>query len=369
MKILAEYSVPYLRGVIEQLGEVTYLPSEEFSPETVADKDWLIIRSITKCTPQLLSGSAVKLITTATIGYDHIDTDYCRAHNIAWFNAPGCNSEAVGQWFGSICASLEVHEGFEPKGKVLGIVGVGHVGKVIERYARALGMQVLRNDPPRAEAEGDSGFVSPGEIISSCDLITFHTPLTRGGKYPTYHLCNDELVRGMRRNPLVINACRGAVTDTSALLSGLEKGVIRDVILDCWEGEPEVSPSLLTKALRATPHIAGFSADGKANGARTCVENGIRFFSLPAIDLSSMTPPPPEEPIIELEQWRDHRIANALLHTLDLTAVEQKLRRDPDTFESLRRGYSLPREPHAYVVRGYTPEEGMILKKIGFRLG
>lgn len=369
MKILAETSVPYLRGVIEDIGQVTYLPSEEFTPDTVRDKDWLIVRSITKCRAELLDGSAVKLITTATIGYDHIDIDFCRSHGIEWSNAPGCNAEAVGQWFGSVVSKLILEQGYDPREHCLGIVGVGHVGAVIQRYAMLLGFRVLLNDPPRQEREGGGDFVALEEIARECDVITFHVPLVRSGKHSTVHLCGKEFIEKLARKPLLINACRGPVCDTDALLCGLSDGKIQGVVMDCWENEPGISPELLSKAWVATPHIAGFSADGKCNGARACVQKGMEYFGVHTPLITRMTPPRPLFPQIDLNSFPDHRIARALLHTLNLTRTDSRLRQQVEPFEYLRRTYEYPREPRAYTIKGYTQKEKSVLEGIGFLLG
>lgn len=366
LKIVAEVSVPYLKGVLERLGTACYLPSQDFTPDLIRDADWLIVRSITKCTEALLKGSKVRLITTATIGYDHIDTDYCDAMGIAWHNAPGCNAEAVGQYFASAISRLVIDTGFDPNGKVLGIVGVGHVGKVVKRYAEAFGMLCLLNDPPRAEVEGADGFVSLRQIAEESDIITLHTPLTKVGKHPTYHLINGEFVDTLQHSPIIINACRGAVTDTEALLSGLKRGKISNVIIDCWEGEPDISTALLDKSFIGTPHIAGFSADGKARGARMCIEKGLSFFGINEPELlTKMYPPALVNAKIDLSQLGDQGIFKALLHTFDPRPTDEHLRngglRD---FEKMRREYDYPREPHAYDFINPTDKQAHFLRQI-----
>lgn len=368
--IIAEASLPYLRGVLEELGEVTYLPSEDFTSETIRDADWLIIRSITKCTPALLEGSRVQLITTATIGFDHIDTTYCDAHGIRWYNSPGCNAGGVGQHTGALLSTLMVEQGYDLRGKTMGIIGAGHTGMYAARYAQALGMRVLLNDPPRAEREGAEGFVSLETIAQEADFIELHLPLTKEGKYPTYHLCDASFIRSLKRKPIINNSCRGPVTDTDALLMGLDEGWVDKVMIDCWEGEPNISRELLSRTFIGTPHIAGFSADGKSNGARMCVENGIRHFGLTSTRLSLMVPPPPAHPVIDLNTFPadSHRVAKAILHTFDPRHVDSLLRTRTDHFEELRRTYDYPREPLAYTVIGGTSEERAALSCLGFHL-
>ena len=176
MKIIADNTIPYLRGIAEPFAEITYIAPEEFTREIIREADALIIRSIDKCTREVLEGSRVKLITTATIGFDHIDTRYCDEAGITWANAPGCNAGSVAQYVFTSLLTLSIRKGISLKGKTLGIVGVGHVGKAVEKLCKAYGMHILRNDPPREEKEGPEGFVSLQTIARESDIITFHVP-------------------------------------------------------------------------------------------------------------------------------------------------------------------------------------------------
>lgn len=346
VKIVAEASVPYVKGVLEDLGEVTYLPSEEFSPETIKGADWLIVRSITKCNRALLEGSSVKLITSATIGFDHIDTAYCQEAGITWYAAPGCNAEAVALYFASAIALLATETGYAPHGKVLGLVGVGNVGCLIERNAKAFGMSVLRNDPPRAEREGGAGFVSLDEIAVQADIIAFHTPLTKEGRFKTVHLLDDAFVDRLQRKPIVMNACRGTVTDNQALLRGLREGRIERTIIDCWEGEPHPSAELLDATWLATPHIAGFSAQGKANGARECVDHGLEYFGLTTQRRGLLFPPVMGDPRLDLTSPQP--LYEAILKAFDIRAIDRNFREKSSQFELLRRTHPYPYEPSQY---------------------
>ena len=198
MKVIVDKKIPYLQGVIERLAdEVVYAEGRDFTPELVRDADALFVRTRTCCDSALLAGSRVRFIATATIGFDHIDTDFCRASGITWTNAPGCNAALL---------LLERERGFSLRGACLGVVGVGHVGSRVADVGRRLGMTVLCCDPPRAEAEGPEGFTSLEELVSRSDLITFHTPLTREGAHPTWHLADEAFFtrRGGRQ-------CRPAV--------------------------------------------------------------------------------------------------------------------------------------------------------------
>lgn len=367
MKIVTDRTVPYLRGIAETFAEVTYLSSDQFTPDAVKDADALIVRSIDKCTRTLLAGSRVRLITTATIGFDHIDTHYCDEAGIRWINAPGCNALSVGQYILASLLTLALRQGESLVGKTLGIVGMGHVGKEVERLATAWGMRILRNDPPRAQAEGEEGFVSLDTIAEEADIITLHVPFTREGRFATYHLADRAFFAKLKRRPWFINSCRGAVHDTAALLEAKQAGRIGSLILDCWENEPRIDRALLAETALATPHIAGFSADGKANATRACLENIARFFGIDREKIGEIVPPPPAHPQIDLDAFLDHRVERAVLTSFNPLPVDQALRDAPEKFEAFRSNYAHPRQFEAYTVLHATPEESALLRLLGFR--
>ncbi len=368
MNIIADTTIPYLKGVLEPVAQVTYLDAAQFTAETVREADALIVRSIDKCTRALLEGSRVRLITTATIGFDHIDTGYCDAVGIKWRNAPGCNAVSVAQYVAASLVRLSLQTGEPLTGKTIGIVGVGHVGREVERVADALGMRLLRNDPPRADQEGDTGFVSLQAIAEEADVITFHVPLERTGKYPTYHLADGTFLRSLQKRPWVINASRGGVHDTKALLEARRNGKIGQLVLDCWEGEPDIDRALLQQTTIATPHIAGFSADGKANATRMCLEEIKAFFGVKIEKLHDVLPPPLTDPVIDLSLFDADRVSHAILTSFDPLSVDQYLRETPERFEWFRAHYPHPREFRAYRILHATAGEQLVLKTLGFEL-
>ena len=268
MQIVADSYIPFLKGLLDDVAHVEYLSPTDITPEAVKDADALIIRTRTKCCEALLKGSKVRFIATATIGFDHIDTKYCAENGISWTNCPGCNADSVNNY---IHAALTTIFGNDIKGKTIGIIGVGNVGSRVARMANSLGMKVLLNDPPRAEKEGAEKFVSLEEIKENADIITIHTPLNK----ETFHIINDEFLASCKKTPLIINAARGEVCDTASLLK--YKG---EIALDCWEGEPNINLELLEKVALGTPHIAGYSVDGKANGTRMSVEAVCKHFGI-----------------------------------------------------------------------------------------
>ena len=323
MKVVIDHKIPYIKEAIEKIAdEVVYLPGNAFTPEAVKDADALIVRTRTRCNRELLEGSQVKFIATATIGYDHIDTAYCQEAGITWTNCPGCNAGSVEQYIFSTFCLLKEKKGLDLEKAVLGIVGVGHVGSRVKRMAEALGMKVLLNDPPRAD-RGEEGFVDLATILRECDVITFHTPLNREGKYATYHLVDENLLFSLERAPFIINASRGEVVDTASLLAALAAGKVKGAVIDTWEYEPNISRELLEVAFLATPHIAGYSADGKANATRMSLEALCGFFGIEA-DFKIV---PPEGPC-----------------DYDPTRDSEWLKAAPEKFEWFRGNYPIRRE-------------------------
>lgn len=336
MKVVVDNKIPYIAGEIEKIAdEVVYLPGDAFTKEEVKEADALVVRTRTHCNRDLLEGSEVKFIVTATIGFDHIDTDYCHEAGIAWTNCPGCNAGSVEQYIHSVLLLLKREKGLKLEEATLGIVGVGHVGSRVKRMAESLGMKVLLNDPPRAD-KGEKGFVDLAKIAEACDVITFHTPLYMEGNYRTYHLAGEDFLFSLQRRPYLINSSRGEVVDTASLLAALSAGKVRDAIIDTWEYEPEISRELLEVAFLGTPHIAGYSADGKANATKMSLEALARFFHAEA----EFNVVPPEAP--NLSPSDD--LEEACLQAYNPTRDSEWLKASPGKFEWFRGNYPLRRE-------------------------
>ncbi|MBQ7672308.1 MAG: 4-phosphoerythronate dehydrogenase [Paludibacteraceae bacterium] len=309
MKVVVDRNIPYVKGFLEPWFDVQYIDQTDFTPEVVRDAEALLIRTRTRCNETLLRGSRVQFIATATIGFDQIDTDYCAKNGIAWTNSPGCNAQGVCDYVETVLDKL-VHDAAD---KTLGIVGVGHVGKLVEQMARRRGFRVLLCDPPRAEQEGAAGFVSLEEIEAKCDIITFHVPLTREGKHPTWHM---ETCSHLKPDTLLINAARGGVIDEQALLRAGNPCVI-----DTWENEPCANKTLIEHALLATYHIAGYTRRGKYNASQMVVDALFEHFGLPG----QVLPGKPED----------------APHIWDIDAVSNQLKAHPEDFETLRETYQL----------------------------
>jgi erythronate-4-phosphate dehydrogenase len=372
LKIIADDKIPFLRGVLEPYAEIVYLPGSRISRHDLLNADALLIRTRTKCTESLLKNTPVKFIGTATIGFDHIDIAWCNKKNIKWINSPGCNSSSVQQYFTAALLKLEKDHHFILKNKTLGIIGAGNVGSKVEMSARALGMNIMLNDPPRARKEGRKGFTDLETLLKESDIITLHVPLNIVGDDQTYHLFDDENFLKLRKGVWFINSSRGEVVDTAALKKALNTGILAGAILDVWENEPDFDLELMSSAYLATPHIAGYSTDGKANGTAMVVNALCRYFDLPLREWYPDNVPEPASPYIRIDcngKSDSDILMTAVVHTYDIAEDDGNLRRSSSDFEKQRGDYRLRREFSAYTVEltGGTAKVRETLKKLGFR--
>ena len=334
MKIIVDDKIPYIKGQIEQLGdEVLYLSGSKIGRDDVRDADVLMIRTRTHCNRELLEGSTVKFIVTATIGFDHIDVDYLREAGIEWTNCPGCNATSVGQYVRNTLFLLQRERGLCLKDATLGIVGVGHVGSAVLEACRPWVGRVLLNDPPKGLP------TSLSLLQNECDVITFHTPLVTDGQWPSFHLADEAFFAGLAKRPAIINAARGEVVDNVALEAALDSGQVSEAVVDTWEHEPHLSRTLLNKVYIGTPHIAGYSADGKANATRMSLEAVARWMGVS--DKVHFDVFPPKVP----ESCRPSGDAvEDALRLYDPRQDSQRLKDSPSDFERLRGDYPLRRE-------------------------
>lgn len=364
MKIVADKNIPYLKGVAEKYGDVVYLSGNEFTKDSIKDADTLIVRTVTYFGKEILEGSNVKLICSATIGYDHIDTQYCDAKGIIWKNAPGCNSGSVKQYIVSVLLTLAHQKGFDLKDKTIGIIGVGNVGKKVAAACQSLGMKVLLNDPPREEAEASKQFVSLETIKKEADIITFHTPLIKEGKYKTQHLADSNFFSTLNKKPIIINSARGAIIDTPSIKKAISNKLISGTVIDCWENEPNIDPEFLNAVEIATPHIAGYSADGKANATRMSLESIARFWNMTEKPIEEVVAPEIENNVIN----GNGNIADVILRTYNPMEDHNSFVGDPSRFSALRGNYPVRREYNAYTITNAEKKESNILKDLGFNV-
>ena len=338
MKIVVDDKIPYIRETLEMLAdEVVYLKGSDIGPEDVKDADALIVRTRTHCDEQLLKGSKVQFVATATIGYDHLDTAWLEQNHIAWTNCPGCNAGSVAQYIESVLLNLKPRTSNLKSPLTLGVVGCGHVGSKVCRVGERLGMRVLVNDPPlekeimrKSHDETNTyPFVSLETIEQEADIITFHVPLDE----TTHYLADKSFFQRLKKKPVIINSSRGGVVDEQALLQALEDGTVSQAVIDTWEGEPDISRTLLNKTFIGTPHIAGYSADGKVNADNMVIEALCRHFSL-------ALPPKIEPPKLH----EGFSYTGSPLELYNVMNDSRKLKTRPESFEDLRGNYPLRRE-------------------------
>jgi erythronate-4-phosphate dehydrogenase len=373
MKIVADEKIPFLNGVLEPFADIEYYSGSEITRRELMDADAIIIRTRTRCNAALLEGTKVKFIASATIGFDHIDTRYCKEKGIVWTNAPGCNSGSVMQYVAFVLLYFAQQKSIDLKNRVLGVIGVGNVGKKIVRLAEIFDMQVVLNDPPRERIDGPCGFISLKGIMREADIISLHVPLSMTGVDKTYHLVDKLFLENLNPGSLLINSSRGEVIDSNLLKESMKSGRPDTLILDVWEKEPEIDLELLNKTLYATPHIAGYSAEGKANGTKMSVRGLSRFFNL---GLNEWEPDSLPEPDIKklycngMNKSFQEVATELVFQCYNFLEDERQLKENPEKFESIRENYPLRREFKAFTVvaNGLSDEHKSKLKKLGFQI-
>lgn len=340
MKIVADKDIPFLEGVFEPYAEVVYKTGSAIAAADVADADALIIRTRTRCDASLLDGSSVRMIATATIGMDHIDLGYCRAHGIHVENAAGCNAGGVMQYVFSALYGVGARKGIKLEDCTFGIIGVGHVGSKVEAMARYLGFNVLLCDPPRAAVEGPEKFCSLEYLLENSDIVTMHVPLdetTRGMADATFFAL-------MKPGAIFINAARGEVIDEQALIAAAPK--LGAVVIDTWCNEPDINEELLDIADIATPHIAGYSLLGKQNATTMAVQSFARFFGISELyDFKPQDADSLHEPVLLDLKGKNHgEIAAVFQYNYPIFTDDFRLRMEPHKFDKLRTEYQYRRD-------------------------
>ena len=340
MKIVADKHVPFLEGVFEPYAEVVYIDGREITHDDIVDADALIIRTRTKCNAQMLDGTKVSMIATATIGMDHIDLNYCKEHGIEVHNAQGCNAGGVMQYVFSALYGVAARKGIKIDGATMGIVGVGHVGRKIEEMARYLGFNVLLCDPPRAEAEGGDKFCSLEHLLANSQIVSMHVPLDE----TTYKMADEEFFMLMPPGAIFINAARGEVVDEEALMNAIPK--LGAVVIDTWNNEPNINLDLVEMVDIATCHIAGYSYQGKQNGTASAVQQVARHFGIKELyDYYPEADIPGHEPVLlDLKDKNHGERAAVFQYNYPIFTDDFRLRMEPENFEQLRSEYQYRRE-------------------------
>ncbi len=370
MNLVADIDIPFIRGIFEPyFNSVVYKKGCDIEQSDVQNADIIIVRTRTKCNELLLKNSRVKVIATATIGTDHIDMDFCNSAGIKVFSAPGCNSAAVQQY---VLASILEYIKFLPEKKqlTLGVVGVGNIGRLVCDVGNALGMKVLKNDPPRERAEGGTSFVNIDTIAKQSDIVSFHVPFSRVGVDFTYNLADEFFFKKLKSNALIINTSRGGIVNEKALFeASYTKGV--HYILDVWENEPTINCDLLSNAMIATPHIAGYSLEGKINATKMVVDSIFHYLGLqkkwePENNLAE------HKIYIDSHKFIDNKevIINKLMKEVyNIRLDDENFRQNPANFEMLRNSYCYRRENSAYKIIGKDFYNKEIIELLGFQTG
>ncbi|MCS6771049.1 MAG: 4-phosphoerythronate dehydrogenase [Kiritimatiellae bacterium] len=379
-RIVCATSVALGREAFSTLGEVVCVPEQEISPEIVRNADLLITRSKVRVGPSLLEGSRVSFVATATAGFDHIDTDYLSTRGIAWTAAPGCNAHSVAEWVVAALLELHAHRGVPLEGSSIGIIGVGNVGSRVAALAPALGLAPLLNDPPRAALEPGPQWLDLRSLLSRTDIITLHVPLTDTGEYATREMVNCRFLEDMRPGSILINASRGEVVDEDCLLLALEKGWLAETVLDVYENEPAIDPRVVRSAFLATPHIAGYSYEGRVRGTIMCYEEACRFLEVeprwsPPVFTSEATRTLYVDPRgrSDLEALHDV-VSQAYNIRADDTALRNGMDLQPEErrahFQRLRAQYPDRREFPSFKVRLAAPAPSLEerLRVLGFQV-
>jgi len=363
LNILADENILFVKECFGSIGNVTLMPGRQIRNQQLKKTDALIVRSVTKVNEELLKNTNIKFVGTATIGEDHINKEYLKHSNIGYSNAKGCNSQAVTEYLFSALAYLIKKENFSFLNKSIGIVGVGNIGSRVAKISEAIGLNVLKNDPPLQRKLDDNSFVNLKEALSA-DIVTFHVPLNVGGTDNTYHLLNKKNISQLNPRAILINTSRGAVIETNALLEVSSKEKNLKLILDVWENEPNINLKLLRLSRLATPHIAGYSYEGKVNGTVMIYNALCKFFNL------KPTWQPPRKTIgnnkitITPEDTLDAMLVKIFTKNYLIEKDDAALRkilllpksRRASYFDSLRKNYPLRYELNNFSLQGGIPQ-------------
>lgn len=376
LKIIVDENIAFADSAFNSLGKVELVPGRSISKHLIKDADILIVRSITKVDQDLLKETRVKFVGTATIGTDHIDLDYLKKNNIVFADAKGCNAFSVAEYVIAALINLAVKLNFNPKDKSIGIVGVGNIGSKVAKFASALGMNVLLNDPPLKRLGVPGNFAELDEIIE-CDIVTLHVPLNLAGEDKTYHLFDFEKLRKLKTNSILINTSRGAVINNADLLKVIDKNHL-NVVLDVWENEPDVNVELLKKIQIGSPHIAGYSYEGKVNGTKMIYDSLCNF--LGAENTFSFDLPVPENSVLSIKKSGslEDRLAELISKVYSIAKDDLRMREMinmPDDkrgidFDKQRKNYPVRREFINYSVLSdnLAEEEKKLLKSLRFQI-
>ncbi len=379
MRIVADENIPYVHEAFTSLGEVTTVAGRNLTRSDLTETEVLLVRSVTRVGLELLEGTPVRFVATATIGTEHVDTDYLAERGIGFASAPGSNANSVAEYVVAALLILADRLGWRLAERSVGVMGVGNVGSLVVAKCRALGMRVIQNDPPRFGAEGDPVF-RPLGVLLDCDVITLHVPLAHAGPYPTFHLADASFFSRLRAGAVFINISRGGVHETGALLDAIDAARLSATVLDVWEDEPNVSTDLLARVTLATPHVAGYSFDGKVRGVEMIYRAACEFLGAEATWQPDLPPPPVPALTIDASGREDEDVLRELVRQVySIEADDERMRKLLELpaqdragyFDSLRKNYPVRREFQNTTVRlrGASPALRAKAVALGFPAG
>lgn len=379
MKIIADENIPFIEKACKSVADVQLVAGRAITPAILKNTDALLVRSITKVNAELLEGSKVKFVGTATIGTDHVDIDYLKSKGIGFSSAPGSNANSVAEYITAAMLTIAERKNIKLEGKTLGIIGVGNVGSRVEKKALSLGMKVICNDSPLQRQTGDTGKYRPIEEIFGCDIITVHTPLTKSGEDKTCHLCDENFFKSIKAGTIYFNSSRGAVHDTAAIKNAMKSGWLSAAVLDVWENEPNIDAELLEMVDLASPHIAGYSYDGKIIGMIMVYEAMCKHLGLDIKHTVNDFLPAPIVPAIEIPKngTQQEHLRYAVKKIYDIEADDQRCRAILDTpqqergkyFDMLRKTYPVRMEFQNTVIKRAEARLSQKLAGLGFEIG
>jgi len=350
--LIIDDAIPYANEIFSHLGKVITLPGKNIDTQAIRHADALIVRSRTQVNQALLNNSTVQFVGSTVVGLDHIDQTYLQQHGISFYSAQGCNANSVAEFIITALFDLAEYFEFNLSEKTLGIVGVGHVGKLVHQKAKVLGITCLLNDPPRERKERGGGiFVSLDECLTA-DIITFHTPLTTTGEDATFDLLSAKRLQQIKPHQIIINAARGGIINEATW----SQTQTRANVIDCWENEPKISPPLYQTAYLATPHIAGHSLEAKIAGSKMVYQALCNAWQVaPKTDWKNFLPPPPETIILSPQknlQTTLHRLFTQThnIHNDDHAIRGTNMEEVHQKYEYYRRNFPIYREWHQHRV-------------------
>lgn len=375
MKVVADENIFFVKEAFSEFGEVITTPGRMINSEMLVDAAILLVRSITQVNRELLEGTSVRFVASATIGVDHIDTEYLKEKNIGFAYAPGSNAESVAEYVISALFYMASKMNRLLQEVTLGIIGVGNIGSKVYHYAESLGVRCLLNDPPQKKLTGSEIYIPLSQLAEESDILTFHVPLVTSGEYSTYHMVNHDLISGMKKNAILINTSRGKVVDEKSIRA--ERPRFGGLVFDVWENEPSINTEILKIVDIGTPHIAGYSFEGKIRGTKMIYDAACAFFFIKPqwqIPENYFTEIVKEIDVSSSNQPVSDAVLNAYTIEQDFKSLSNVLNMEKSEqgkfFDDLRKNYPSRREFSHFLIRcsSTQKDQARIISDLGFQI-